>query len=49
MLDADYDALLSISNDKRRELLDLMIRFYGDHIENLGELRSLHVLRDVLS
>jgi len=49
MLDAEYDADLPISNDKRRELLDLMIRFYGDHIDNLGEMRSLHVLREVLS
>ncbi|MEJ1236557.1 DNA repair protein RecO [Chryseolinea sp. T2] len=49
MLDADYDAVLSISNDRRRELLDLMIKFYGDHIENLGEMRSLHVLKEVLS
>ncbi|MGC3947410.1 MAG: DNA repair protein RecO [Chryseolinea sp.] len=49
MLDADYDAELSISNDKRRELLDLIIKFYGDHIENLGEMRSLLVLREVLS
>lgn len=49
MLDADYDESLSISNDKRRELLDLLIRFYADHIENLGEMRSLHVLKEVLS
>jgi DNA repair protein RecO (recombination protein O) len=49
MLDAGYDARIPMSNVKRRELLDLLIRFYADHLDNLGELRSLHVLREVLS
>jgi DNA repair protein RecO (recombination protein O) len=49
MLDAGYDAPIPMSNVKRRELLDLLIRFYADHLDNLGELRSLHVLREVLS
>jgi len=49
MLDAAYDAPLPMSNVKRRELLDLLIRFYADHLDNLGELRSLHVLKEVLS
>lgn len=48
MIDSGYDTELVISNTKRRELLDLLIKFYADHIENLGEMRSLHVLRDVL-
>lgn len=49
MLEANYDAALAMSNTKRRELMELLIRFYADHIDNLGDLRSLHVLREVLS
>jgi len=49
MLDAGYDDALGMSNVMRRELLDLLIRFYADHLDNLGELRSLHVLREVLN
>jgi hypothetical protein len=46
---ASYDDPLIMSNTKRREILDLLIKFYSDHLENLGEMRSLHVLREVLS
>lgn len=49
MLDAPYDAYLPVTNSMRRAILDLLIKFYADHIENLGEMRSLHVLREVLS
>ncbi len=49
MLDARYDALLRFSQAKRREMLDLLLKFYADHLENLGEMRSLPVLREVLS
>jgi DNA repair protein RecO (recombination protein O) len=49
MLMASYDDPLIMSNTKRREILDLLIKFYSDHLENLGEMRSLHVLREVLS
>lgn len=49
MLEANYDAPIAISNAKRRELMELLIRFYADHIDNLGDMRSLHVLREVLS
>jgi DNA repair protein RecO (recombination protein O) len=48
LLDAGYDEPLSISNASRREMLDLLIKFYADHIENMGEMRSLHVLKEIL-
>jgi DNA repair protein RecO (recombination protein O) len=39
----------NITNLQRRNLLDVLIRFYKDHIDTLGEIRSVQVLRDVLS
>jgi DNA repair protein RecO (recombination protein O) len=49
MLDGGYDKPLIISNAKRREILELLIKFFADHIGTLGDLRSLLVLREVLS
>lgn len=49
LLTADYGDELQITNVQRREILDLILRFYADHLENMGELRSIQVLREVLN
>lgn len=49
LLTADYGDELAITNAQRRELLDHILRFYADHLENMGELRSIQVLREVLN
>jgi len=38
-----------ISRSVRAELLDAVVAFYQIHIDNLGEIRSMVVLREVLS
>jgi DNA repair protein RecO (recombination protein O) len=48
LIQVDYGTEILMSNDQRRTILDLLIRFYGDHIENMGEMKSVQVLRDVL-
>lgn len=48
MLQADYTEVIPITSSQRRNILDLVLRFYADHVENLGEVRSIHVLREVL-
>lgn len=48
LLKADYETLMDISNSQRRSLLDLLLKFYTEHMENLGEIRSVQVLREVL-
>jgi DNA repair protein RecO (recombination protein O) len=47
LLKADYHHMLTLSNLQRKNVLDLLLRFYADHIENFGEMRSVQVLRDV--
>jgi DNA repair protein RecO (recombination protein O) len=47
-LKADYDTPIPVSNSQRRILLDLILKFYADHMENLGEIKSVQVLREVL-
>jgi DNA repair protein RecO (recombination protein O) len=48
MLQADYAEVIPMTNSQRRNVLDLVLRFYADHIENFGEVRSILVLREVL-
>jgi DNA repair protein RecO (recombination protein O) len=44
---ADYGAQVLLSNAQRKTILELMIGFYADHIENFGEMKSLYVLREL--
>ncbi|HEY9045606.1 MAG TPA: DNA repair protein RecO [Ohtaekwangia sp.] len=48
LVTASYDAPLTISNTLRRELLDVLLKFYTDHIETLTEMKSVQVLREVM-
>ena len=45
---SDYHDAAMLTNVQRRTILDLLLRFYADHIETLGEIRSVQVLREVL-
>lgn len=47
LLRADYHSSLKMSNIQRRTILDLLVKFYHEHMEHLGEIRSLQVLREV--
>ena len=49
LLTSEYDTPLVISNPERRALLDLLLKFYAEHMENLGEIKSVQVLKDVFS
>lgn len=49
LLTEDFDNAVVITNEQRRNLLDLLLKFYAEHLENFGELKSVQVLRDVLS
>ena len=49
LVKAEYEDPVTISHSLRRELLDLLIQFYTDHIETLGEIKSVQVLREVMS
>jgi len=43
-----YDDWVTISNDSRRKILDLIIRFYKSHIDSLKEINSINILKEVL-
>jgi DNA repair protein RecO (recombination protein O) len=47
LIGSDYPDALTITNPQRRELLDVLLRFFSDHV-SLGEIRSVQVLREVI-
>lgn len=48
LLGSEYFDHVVMQNIQRREILELIIRFFADHIENLGEIKSVQVLREIL-
>jgi DNA repair protein RecO (recombination protein O) len=48
LLTSNYSDPISMTNVQRRNILDLLIRFYATHSENFGELRSLSVVRELI-
>jgi DNA repair protein RecO (recombination protein O) len=48
LIDADYGTALALTHAQRRSLLDILLRFYTTHIDSLGEIKSVQVLKDVM-
>jgi DNA repair protein RecO (recombination protein O) len=49
ILNSGYLTEISITNSQRRNVLDALLRFYAMHVENFGTMKSLSVLREILS
>jgi DNA repair protein RecO (recombination protein O) len=48
LLQTDFTEQIVMTNTQRRNLLEAILRFYTLHIESLGEIKSLQVLKAVL-
>lgn len=48
LIHADYNTVVPLTNTQRRAILELLLKFYADHIDTFGEMRSVQVLRDVM-
>lgn len=48
LLAMEYTDPLPIQLAQRRNVLDVILRFYSNHVEQLGELRSLAVVRELI-
>jgi DNA repair protein RecO (recombination protein O) len=48
LLRANYSDTILMTNLQRRNILDLLIRFYINHSDNFGELKSLSVVRELI-
>ena len=49
LIAANYTDHIEMSNAQRRTLLDVILKFYVRHIEGLGEIKSVQILREILS
>lgn len=49
LLQADFTEQIVMTNVQRRNLLEAILRFYTLHMESLGEIKSVQVLRDIMS
>jgi DNA repair protein RecO (recombination protein O) len=49
LLHAEYEEVIMITSKQRREILELILEFYTDHLEGLGEIKSVQVLKEVLN
>ena len=49
LLKADFGDHLAMTATQRRNLLDLLLRFYATHIDSLGEIKSVQVLKEILN
>ncbi|MCX8492286.1 MAG: DNA repair protein RecO [Cyclobacteriaceae bacterium] len=49
LLTADFGFAIQMNQIQRRNLLDVLLRFYASHVENFGELKSLSVVRELVN
>jgi DNA repair protein RecO (recombination protein O) len=49
LLQAGYASHITINTIQRRNILDVLLRFYTTHMDNFGEVRSLPVLRELIN
>lgn len=49
LLNAEYHTHLSMSVAQRRDLLDVLLNFYKDHLDTLGEFKSVPVLKEIFT
>ena len=49
LIASNYDAAIPMSYDSRKNLLEALLRFYANHIDNFGEIKSVQVLKDLFN
>jgi DNA repair protein RecO (recombination protein O) len=47
LIAANYDDVVPLTNQQRKTVLDLLLGFYGEHMGNFGEIKSVQVLREM--
>lgn len=48
LLTANYSDSIAMTNIQRKNILDILLRFYVLHSENFGELKSLSIIREII-
>jgi DNA repair protein RecO (recombination protein O) len=47
LMNSGFHSILKTSNSVRREVLEHLINFYSEHVENFGEMKSIKVLKEI--
>jgi len=47
LMKSEYDSTIMINYAQRQTLLLSLLRFYANHVDNFGEMKSLAVLREI--
>ncbi|HEU5290184.1 MAG TPA: DNA repair protein RecO [Cyclobacteriaceae bacterium] len=48
LINAEYGTSVALTQLQRRSMLEIILRFYTSHIDSLGEIRSVHVLKEIM-
>ncbi|HXA02208.1 MAG TPA: DNA repair protein RecO [Cytophagaceae bacterium] len=48
MLKGNYDSRIVMTNQERRKLLEILVKFFGLHVSNFEKVNSLAVLQEVM-
>ena len=48
LLKAEYDEPVAMTLPQRREVLELLVKYYLEHMDTIGELKSMQVLREIM-
>ena len=48
LLTMNFQGMIKMTGEQRKNLLDILILFYTDHLDYLGPIRSVSILREVL-
>jgi DNA repair protein RecO (recombination protein O) len=48
LLTLNLQETVKMTGMQRKNLLDIILLFYADHLDYLGEIRSVAILREVL-
>lgn len=49
LLTADFNHDIPMNQTNRRNLLDVLLRFYATHVDGFGELKSLSVVKELIN
>lgn len=49
LVDQDYTQYMPMNRQKRQALMEIMLHYYNLHVDNLGEIKSLKILKEIMS
>jgi DNA repair protein RecO (recombination protein O) len=48
LMASDFSTIIKTSNTTRRVILEHLLNFYSEHVENFGEMKSIKILKELI-